>query len=118
MIGRRLPDTPMGSLPEGMQPGDVWRLLLRDADATAAVAANWPGADPEMVKGNLTGGVWMYYSPDGNGLGTLVYHTVREHEDGTISVLPGDGSSNSILHSGAQDKTWHGYIRHGVWEPV
>jgi hypothetical protein len=40
---------------------------------------------------------------------------VREHEDGTISVLPGDGSSNSILVS-RRDKSWHGYIRHGVFE--
>jgi hypothetical protein len=40
---------------------------------------------------------------------------VREEDDGTISVRPGDGSSNSILLSGAFGKTWHGYIEHGEW---
>lgn len=41
-------------------------------------------------------------------------HEVDEHEDGTISVLPKTGNSNSILcHCG-----WHGYIRRGVFESV
>jgi hypothetical protein len=58
-------------------------------------------------------------SPDGNGMGTLMIHTVRENDDGTITVAAGDGSSNSILHGGgAQNKEWHGYIDHGVWNPV
>lgn len=72
---------------------------------------DWTGRD-----GNLTKTVWGYTSPDGNGLGTLAIHTVREEEDGTISVRPGDGSSNSILHKGGgTGKVWHGYIEHGVW---
>lgn len=42
---------------------------------------------------------------------------VDEHEDGTISVVPKPGNSNSILvhPSGGRDG-WHGYIRRGVWE--
>lgn len=54
-------------------------------------------------------------------------HHVEEHEDGTISVLPQPGNSNSILvegwswDAGARAEgeplmSWHGYIRHGVWE--
>jgi hypothetical protein len=40
---------------------------------------------------------------------------VREHEDGTISVRPGDGSSNSILITGHDGEQYHGYIECGVW---
>ncbi|WP_156718138.1 hypothetical protein [Nocardioides sp. Leaf307] len=68
------------------------------------------------MSGNLTGGVWGFVSPDGIGISTLALHTVREHDDGTISIRPGDGSSNSVLHSGAPDgQTWHGYVEHNVW---
>lgn len=52
---------------------------------------------------------------DGWMIGNLELHTVREHEDGTISVRPGDGSSNSILISGSRGRKWHGYIEHGIW---
>ena len=72
----------------------------------------------DSAAGNLTDGVWGYYSPDGNGIGTMAAHTVREHDDGTISVLPGDGSSNSIFHQGGNpNRTWHGYIFSGEWRP-
>ena len=49
-------------------------------------------------------------------LANLMAHTVREHTDGTISVLPGDGSSNSILVTRRPGETWHGYVRDGVLE--
>lgn len=109
MKGRRLPDTPFGDLPEGLEPGAYWRYLDRHTREPLNMT---------QYPSNLTGTVWGYYSPDGNGIGTLVQHTVREHEDGTISVRPGDGSSNSILHQGARDDVWHGYIEHGEWRPV
>ncbi len=51
----------------------------------------------------------------GYGIGNLTKHTIREEDDGTISVRPGDGSSNSILITGAHGRTWHGYIERGVW---
>lgn len=110
---RRRPDTPHGQLPEHIEPGDFWRIL--NEDGTARVSE-----DPE----NLTGGCWHiaipWPEPDatkGYALAWLEHHTVREHEDGTISVRPGDGSSNSILVTGAQGRRWHGYINHGVLEP-
>jgi hypothetical protein len=100
--GNRKPDTLWGELPDGIEPGDYWKITNYD------LGSAFPG--------NLTRMVWQFYSPDGNGIGTLISHTVREEEDGTISVRPGDGSSNSILHSGgSQGKTWHGYVEHGVW---
>lgn len=104
MNGRRRPDVVFGELPDDLRPGDYWKYLDRNGD-------------PKHVDrpGNLTGTVWGIYTPDrGAGVGTLMAHTVREHEDGTISVRPGDGSSNSILQRGAGG-TWHGYIEHGVW---
>ena len=116
MKGRRRPDTRFGELPDDLQPGDYWRYIVGEgADERPASAAAMYG---DRAAGNLTDGVWGYYSPDGNGIGTLAAHTVREHEDGTISVLPGDGSSNSILHiGGARGLTWHGYIYNGEWRP-
>ena len=94
------------SLPD-YQPGDYWQI--------------GDGQDPQTpfyVKwaSNLTGTCWRIVTPLGQ-IGTLMKHTVREEEDGTISVRPNDGSSNSILitdHRGS----WHGYIEHGEWRPV
>lgn len=55
---------------------------------------------------------------DGYMAGRLEHHTVREEDDGTISVRPNDGSSNSIQITGGQGREWHGYIEHGVWQAV
>ena len=105
--GRRLADTRQGWFPlaiDEIQDGDYWKVL--DPDTQEPVRSN--------ARGNLTHTVWMFRGPNGTGFGTLSLHTVREEDDGTISVRPGDGSSNSILQ-GRGDKTWHGYIEHGVW---
>lgn len=102
MVGRRLPATEIGCLPADWSPGDYWRVT-EDGEPIEI------GGTPS----NLTGGMWRVVTPLGQ-IGTLTKHTVREHDDGTISVRAGDGSSNSILitdHRGS----WHGYIEHGVW---
>lgn len=113
MIGRRRPDTPLDSLPDDIKAGDYWKIL-NVGDGLPRVSEGSP------ENGNLTGTCWYVVAPvgdaDGYALGRLEVHTVREHEDGTISVRPGDGSSNSILITGAHDYRWHGYIEHGVWE--
>lgn len=107
MIGRRRPDTRRDRLPRNPKPGDYWKVL--DAGTGKPAHSDAPT--------NLTGTVWEIVAPDtGFGVATLAVHTVREHDDGTISVRPGDGSSNSILVTGAHGKTWHGYIDHGKWE--
>lgn len=106
--GRRHPDLPIGDLPPDIQPGDYWKILNEDGT-------------PRIVShpGKLTETCWHVVAPIGDAdswmLGRLDHHTVREHEDGTISVRPGDGSSNSILITGAHGRSWHGYIEHGVW---
>lgn len=115
MQGRRRPDVRFGDLPDDLQPGDYWRYTVGEGAEERPASAKALYGD--RAAGNLTDGVWGYYSPDGNGIGTLAAHTVREHEDGTISIRPGDGSSNSVLHTGgAQHKTWHGYVDHGDWQ--
>lgn len=113
MIGRRRPDTPRGELPDDLRRGDYWKVLDKSSGE--------PARSDEPT--NLTGTVWMVAAPigdgEGYGLGNLTKHTVREHDDGTISVRPGDGSSNSILvRRGAQGPEFHGYIEHGVWRQV
>lgn len=114
VTGRRLPDTRFGDLPlpslDEIQPGDIWKYL--NGDGTTVSAAEL--YEDHDMSGNLTDCVWGFWSPDGNGMGTLSMHTVREHEDGTVSIRPGDGSSNSVLH-GDDRKTWHGYVEHNVW---
>lgn len=105
MKGRRLCDTSINSLPDDIQPGDYWKITDLDLG--------------ESHPTNLTRTVWGFYSPDGNGVAHLLGHTVREEDDGTISVRPGDGSSNSILHTGGnKGQTWHGYIEHGEWREL
>jgi hypothetical protein len=115
--GQRLEPVLFGDLPNDLQPGDYWQYLSRkDPNRPMSTDDIKLDAEGEIAKAkNLTKTVWGYYSPDGNGLGTLMIHTVREEEDGTISVRSGDGSSNSIKHTGARKEVWHGYIEHGVW---
>lgn len=111
MQGRRLPDIQFGDLPldlEDVRPGDYWKYLDRQGGG--------PMKAPDAPD-NLTGTVWGICCPVVGGIATLTKHTVREHEDGTISVRPGDGSSNSIMVS-AGSRRWHGYIEHGVWREV
>ena len=100
MQGRRLPDVELRDYYNiDMAPGDYVRVL------------GYPTPRPST---NLTGEVWFVTTPNGL-LGNLGGHTVREEEDGSISVKPGDGSSNSILVTGAQGESWHGYITRGLW---
>lgn len=128
MRGRRLNDTPIGEAPRGPKggkqrqtPGAYWKVLRRDGTDQPLNMHNpkdrrWWSGSPEQYAQNLTGTVWGVITPIG-GFGMLSIHTVREHEDGTISVRPGDGSSNSVLISGPEG-TWHGYIEHGEWRSV
>lgn len=109
--GRRRMDSREGELPENLRVGDYWLVLDRSSGLPLKV--DHPS--------NLTGTAWHVACPNpdshnGEGflLANLRHHTVREHPDGTISVRPGDGSSNSILVShGADGPCWHGYIEHG-----
>lgn len=109
--GRRLPIHTFDRIPAEIKAGDYWQV--GDGDD--------PGS-PVYVdhKSNLTKTVWRVAAPMSYGyaIGTLTLHTVRENEDGTISVLPGDGSSNSILITGHDGEIWHGYIYNGVWRAV
>ena len=109
MQGRRREDTIFGDLPEDMQPGDYWKYLASDGEHPIQIVS-----EPS----NLTGSAWGFYAPNGCGIGTLMKHTVREHEDGTITVAPNDGSSNSILITGGNNCSWHGYVDHGIWSEV
>jgi hypothetical protein len=89
--GRRRPDTDVSDLPDDIQPGDYWRVLFEGAP--------WHVAH----ESNLTHEVWMVVAPEtGFGPAMLARHTVREEDDGTISVRAGDGSSNSILVTGGE----------------
>jgi len=60
---------------------------------------------------NIKAGCWQA-RPYGHHTGDLSKHTVVEHKDGTITVLP------SILivagYAGKATK-WHGYLERGVW---
>lgn len=73
---------------------------------------------------------WWFRAPNG-AIGRLKmpfdgkpHHEVEVHEDGTITVQPRPGNSNSILATANEASpmlvpgmptTWHGYIYHGVW---
>lgn len=108
--GRRRPDTCEGELPADIRPGDYWKLLDRGSGLPIVV---------EDVPTKLTLHDWKVAVPMSYGfaIAWLRNHTVREEEDGTISVRPGDGSSNSILVTGHNGEQWHGYIEHGRFTP-
>ena len=111
MVGRRRPDTPLGDIPGDVQPGDYWKVTHGRTGE--------PLHSDEPT--NLTGQVWMVCAPgdpDAWHMGMLSSHTVREEDDGTISVRPNDGSSNSILISDGTNELYHGYIEHGEWRSV
>lgn len=133
LVGQRLPDIGMGDgWPDGatfdeLPAGSYWKMLNRKTGEplnvhTLADQAWWnnTGVYDTRFDQNLTGTVWGYKDPNGN-YGMMCVHTVREEEDGTISVRPGDGSSNSILNEWIVESkpelnvTYHGYIEHGVW---
>lgn len=114
--GRRLPDTQDGKFPISyyeLLPGDYWKIL--GEDGTPLLVEHHPT--------NLTKTAWSVVAPARGYtdfrrnvmIGNLRSHTVREEEDGTISVRAGDGSSNSILIQRGANEIWHGYIEHGVW---
>lgn len=109
MKGRRLHDTVIDRIPGEVRAGDYWRVLIEDSDGLRPMNVTEPS--------NLTGGVWRVAAPMSYGyaIGTMTKHTVREHEDGTISVRPGDGSSNSILITGHDGEQYHGFIERGEW---
>lgn len=130
MKGRRLADTKIGAFPldyDDLQPGDHWIVLNRKNGERMNVRDNvedrvyWDGSGKSGSgwDGNLTGLVLGVMTPtDPPMYGMLSIHTVREEDDGTISVRPGDGSSNSILIEGGSDEgSYHGYIEHGEWTP-
>jgi len=106
MQGRRRPDQKRGDLPDDLRGGDYWKLVDDSGQPLRSKAST-----------NLTGACWMVAAPLAGTylLGDLMLHTVREHDDGTISVRPNEGSSNSILIQRNAGKTYHGYIEHGVW---
>ena len=101
--GRRLPDVDARdgatNIIPRLEPGDYVRVL------------NFPGTPPPS---NLTGDTWYVKTPNGMS-GNLHAHTVREEDDGSITVKPGDGSSNSILINSHKGTSWHGYITRGLW---
>ena len=122
MRGRRREDVAFGSLPDDIQPGDIWKYVDENGNALSA-RAHCNGDSPSSpVHQNLCDTMWGYSCPNDLGIGLLCYHTVREEDDGTISIRPNDGSSNSILHTkrwaGEPDKTWHGYVEHNEWTAV
>jgi hypothetical protein len=116
--GRRRADCQLSDLPDDIAVGDYWKIVHPDGRPVTP-EDYWKRSFPS----NLCGTCWMIAVPNpesktGEGylLGNLVAHTVREHEDGTISVLPGNGSSNSILVRGGEERSWHGYVSRGVLE--
>jgi hypothetical protein len=128
MRGTRLSDTPIGKFPVDygdLPAGAYWFATVREDHPEYPRRLNvkdhpedrrwWGSQDDPRYIGNLTGLVLGIITPDGR-YGMLSIHTVRENEDGTVSVLPNDGSSNSILvKGGANGGQYHGYIHDGVW---
>lgn len=115
VTGRRRPDARFGDYPEDIQPGDIWKVLMQNG---SVLKADEYANGVYDVRGNLTNRVWKYASPSDGRVGILVLHTVREHDDGTVSIRPDDGSSNSVFYDRGGPNAWHGYVEHNVWKHV
>jgi hypothetical protein len=109
LIGRNRGKFQSHQLPEDIEPGDYWQEVDENGIPNES-----------LERHNLTGGIWWVVAPMSYGyaIGRLTLHTVRKELDGTISVRPNDGSSNSVLITGHRGEQWHGYIEHGIWESV
>lgn len=99
--GCRREDQPTlrSGLPEDFKPGDYWRACVQNE------------------VGNGTHWEWWICAPNGL-VGRIPLHHVIEHKDKTITVMPNqpvDGHMNSILIEGAGGKSWHGWIKKGMW---
>lgn len=100
----------MGEIHAEIKPGDYWKIL--NLDGTPRLTS---------APGKLTETCWYVVVPlgSGYGLGRLEKRTVREEDDGTITVAPDDGSTNSILVTKGQGgPSWHGYIYQGVFREI
>lgn len=105
--------------PDQLSPGEYTKQPVTMPYGTFDV---WWVCTPNGLLGRLS-------MPDDVAAGRVSgCHHVEEHDDGTISVLPQPGNSNSILvqgwpldgglrAEGEPLKSWHGYIDHGVWRP-
>jgi hypothetical protein len=90
--GRRTPLDADGFFVDYGHPGDYGRI-----NRTVA-----------QVHGFLEQLHWQVTAPDGSSCRlSPEIHTVTEHSDGTISVHP------SIV-----TRTWHGWLKRGVWTAV
>lgn len=124
LIGRRLADSPVNAYPiphDDLQPGDYWLCQTVDGSRLLNVREHpedrgfWGMRDDMRFDQNLTGWVLGVIDPL-KRFGMLSIHTVRIEDDGTVSVRPNDGSSNSILIKRREDEPrWHGFIEHGMW---
>jgi hypothetical protein len=107
MQGRRLPDIDLREPHDWResQPGDYCKVT---------------GEGPDR---------WYIRDPDGH-VGTLISHTIIEHEDGTITVSPSifdpseydtycgpDVVGEPIVAIISPDRVhgWHGFLERGVW---
>lgn len=89
--GRRVADAVWG------ETGGGWDVKGEPGDYMKVVGATF---------GQVTGqDVWYVVDPAGK-IGTVISHTVVEHEDGTITVSP------SIFDA---PNGWHGWLERGVW---
>jgi len=80
---------------------DAEHPLLKPGEYGKDEQENWCFAVPDEE--------WI----DGWGkMGGLDNHTVVEHADGTITVSP------SILCGLGEGRSWHGYLRAGVFEEI
>lgn len=102
VIGRRIPDDQwfFWQAEGKIQPGDYGKV---SDDPPTSSRWTWFVKAPDGVVFQLA----SPQRPDAAGR----HHEVEEHEDGTITVEPRPGNSNSILSPCG----WHGYIHRGVW---
>jgi hypothetical protein len=79
------------------------RRIYADVNGDLRLAEGDYGYSPK-------GGCWQV-RPPGCHAGSIPWHDIIEHEDGTITVSP------SILLEDVET-IWHGYLKNGNWEEL
>lgn len=105
LVGRRIPVTEDGKLPELEQPGDYCGPISGYTGPAEAIFFLKPNARDEGAPPAARSIQHVAIPP----------HSYVEEDDGTLTISSSISDRKASSPNGASDG-WHGFLRRGVWE--